>query len=54
MTNKEYIAWLKSLKPQSHWKPTKEQLEALKYALGNGGTYNKEALIQLLEQLKSL
>lgn len=46
--------WLKSLRPQPHWKPSKEQIAALEYALGNGGTYNKEALKSLYEQLKKL
>ena len=27
------IAWLKSLRPQKHWKPSKEQMEALEHAL---------------------
>lgn len=29
------IDWLKSLKPQSHWKPTEEQLMALRDAIDN-------------------
>ena len=44
--------WLKSLRPQPHSKPSKEQMEALMYATGEGGTYNKEALKFLLNDLK--
>lgn len=38
----------------SHWKPSEEQMEALKYALGKGGVFNKEALEGLYEQLEKL
>jgi len=31
----EYAYWLKSLKPQSHWKPTKEQLSVLYWVITN-------------------
>lgn len=27
------IVWLKSLRPQSRWKPSDEQMKALKYAI---------------------
>lgn len=37
-----------------HWKPSWEQMEALKYALGKGGAFNKEALESLREQLEKL
>ena len=30
-TRTSMIDWLKSLKPQTHWKPSEEQMEALKY-----------------------
>lgn len=33
--------WLKSLKPQSHWKPTVEQMEALKYVVDYFGELTK-------------
>ncbi len=46
--------WLKSLRPQPHWKPSEEQMDALKYALGEGGKFNKAALESLYEQLKKL
>lgn len=36
---KEIAEWLKSLRPQSHWKPSKEQMEALNEAVGD---YNAE------------
>lgn len=48
-----FLSWLKSLKP-NHWKPSEEQMEALLYALGKGGTYNHEALTQLYNNLKTL
>ena len=34
------------------WKPSEEQMEALMYATGEGGTYNKDALKSLLDDLK--
>lgn len=49
----DIIHWLKSIKP-NHWKPSEEQMEALLYALGKGGTYNHEALTQLYNNLKTL
>lgn len=49
----ELLYWLKSIKP-NHWKPSEEQMEALQYATGNGGTYNKEALNRLYNDLKTL
>lgn len=51
--NKPEVDWLKSLKPQPHWKPSEEQMQALLYALGNGGTYNKEALTRLYNDFKN-
>ena len=54
---------LKSLRPQSHWKPSNEEVEALEKALkyfhmskAHGETIDglKELLEQLLEQLKKL
>ena len=48
--------WLKnrfkSLHSKHILKPSKEQIEALMYATGEGGTYNKEALKSLLNDLK--
>ena len=46
--------WLKSLRSKPHWKPSKEQIEALQYATGNGGRYNKVALESLYNDLKKL
>ncbi len=37
----------------THWKPSEEQIEALKYTLGKGGTYNKEVLNSLLTDLQN-
>lgn len=50
-----YISWLKSLRPQTTWKPTEEQIMALKWAL-NRVPYDSytEKLKGLLEQLKQL
>jgi len=45
-------SWLKSLRPQPHWKPSEEQIEALQYALGEGGKFDKVALQDLYNQLK--
>ena len=36
VSNKEMIDWLKSLRPQPHWKPSKEQMKALN-AVANEG-----------------
>ena len=47
--------WLKSLKPQNHWKPSEEQLNALKQCIG--GYYSEEAdkkLESLYDDLKKL
>ena len=49
------ISWLKSLRPQSHWKPSEEQMRVL--ALSFGGIYNDEdikILRTLFEDLKAL
>ena len=37
-----------------HWKPSEEQMEALKFALGEGGKYDKEALLDLRNQLEKM
>lgn len=46
--------WLKSLRPQSTWKPNNEQIRHLQYACENGTTYSIDVLKELLEQLKAL
>lgn len=49
--------WLKSLKPQFHWRPNEEQMKALHAILGLEsvvGEYVQRHLTQLYEQLKSL
>lgn len=51
---KECMDWLKSLRPRPHWKPSEEQMDAFKYALGEGGKFDKAALESLYEQLKKL
>lgn len=57
---KAEIDWLKSLKPQSHWKPTEEQLYMLNWLATNvfddgvTGKPAKEVLYSLYEQLKQL
>lgn len=43
------MAWEKVV-----WKPSEYQMKALKYALGKGGAFNKEALEGLYGQLKKL
>lgn len=59
----EIISWLKSLKPQPHWKPSEEQLEALKLLINyyhknaNEATTEWKAydnLISLYEKLRKL
>ena len=49
------VLWLKSLRPQPHWKPSEEQMDALKNSAY--GTYQNgdgPALRELYEQLKKL
>lgn len=48
----EMLDWLKSLRPQSHWKPSKEQMKALWDAYKGGK--EQEPLRELIEQLKKL
>ena len=50
------IDWLKSLRPRPHWKPSEEQMEALKRASTNEYLPAKqfEILVSLYEQLKQL
>lgn len=55
----EIIDWLKSLKPQNHWKPSEEQLEALWNAIPHIPNSEKDLdtiteLSALYEELKSL
>ena len=49
------ILWLKSLRPQTTWKPSKEQIMALRWVL-NHIPYDshKEEISGLLDQLKKL
>lgn len=54
------INWLKSIKPQIHWKPSEEQMYILEWLTTNVldagavGKKAKEVLSTLIEQLKSL
>ena len=52
------IAWLKSLRPQPHWKPSEEQMAVLSNAerlvRANNYTENAKILAGLYEQLKKL
>ena len=52
-----YINWLKSLRPQSHWKPSEEQMNALKEASAswmNEKMGNAKILESLYDDLKKL
>lgn len=52
-----YASWLKTLKPQKQWKPTKEQLIALEGTvdyLNESNNEDYEVMYSLLEQLKKL
>ena len=53
--DKRLIDWLKSLRPQNTWKPSKEQIIALRWVLNNV-PYNKhkEEINGLLDQIKEL
>jgi len=54
---KRQIAWLKSLHPQPHWKPSKEQIALLEIACKYEGVFTPgqlSALRDLKEQLKKL
>ena len=54
-TKDKCLAWLKSLRPQSHWKPSEEQMEALKnVAFGNYQNGDGPVLRGLYGQLKRL
>ena len=46
------IAWLKSLKPQPHWKPSEKQMEALRVA-SEVGTANESWAMEKLKTLYS-
>lgn len=54
ITRCQLVEMLKSLRLHPHWKPSEEQILALKYALGNGGKYDKEALESLYNDLQKL
>jgi hypothetical protein len=52
----ENIKYLKSLRPQSHWKPSDEQMDALDEVIRNPhlSTAEYNVLIAFKEQLKQL
>lgn len=51
----EYAHWLKSIRPQPHWKPSEEQMGALSWMLENArGNIDFDPLKELYEQLKKL
>lgn len=51
----DYVCYVKSLKPQNRWKPSKEQLDALREALAHiPDEYDVPSLTELFEQLKRL
>lgn len=51
----EFVNWLKSLRPQNHWKPSDEQMEALDSATENCAySEYQDCLRELIGQLKKL
>lgn len=49
------LAWLKSLRPHPHWKPSEEQMEALSDAYVEASTFKKGNILEsLYEDLKKL
>ena len=52
----EQITWLKSLRPQSRWKPSKEQMEALMWQVKNTseGSWQRRASEELYNDLLKL
>lgn len=50
----ECIDWLKSLRPQSHWKPSEEQMEALRAAAYEPYKNRHKLLQELYIDLKKL
>lgn len=56
-TEKKYASWLKSLRPQSAWKPSDEEMEALRIAFEVGTANESWAMSKLkvlYEQLNKL
>ena len=48
------VEWLKSLRPQNTWKPSEEQMDALRYVTNFDYGGYKATLVSLYEQLKKL
>ena len=53
-TKEDVIDRLKSLRPQSHWKPSDEQMDALRYVTNFDYGGHKATLVSLYEQLRKL
>lgn len=57
-SSKDMVAWLKSLRPQSHWKPSAEQMGSLRLAIDSAKKAQMNATANILneiyEQLKKL
>jgi hypothetical protein len=54
-STKDMVHWLKSLRPQPHWKPSKEQMEALERAIVKMHTTNDIGILaELRDNLKKL
>ena len=56
-SREEYIDWLNSLRPQNHWKPSEEQMEALRIVVENhcfARPQNQEYVKSLYNDLKKL
>lgn len=49
----ECIDWLESIRPQKQWKPSEEQMIALRQAI-SGCSYDIEPLVELETKLKEL
>jgi len=46
------VSWLKSLRPQPHWKPSEEQMDALLWCAAHLGGADHRVLAELYEHLK--
>ena len=48
------VGWLKSLRPQPHWKPSEEQMEILSYVMESRDDHCGDVLCSLYNALKKL
>lgn len=55
-TQENVLNWLKSLKPQPHWNPSKEQMQALKYEIEstNENSWQRRECEKLYVELQKL